>query len=90
MHNADELHLLNPGDILVCEGTAPSWTPAFTKIGGCVCDNGGTLTHASIVSREYGLPCVVGTGVATSAIQNGDIVTVNGTDGTVQIKKQAA
>lgn len=89
MHNADELHLLKPGEILVCEGTAPSWTPAFTKIGGCVCDNGGTLTHASIVSREYGLPCVVGTGIATSAISTGDQVTVNGTEGVVRIRKAA-
>lgn len=90
MHNPSELHLLNPGDILVCEGTAPSWTPAFTKIAACVCDNGGTLTHASIVSREYGLPCVVGTGMATSAIAEGDEVEVDGTRGIVTIFKRAA
>ncbi|MGH8998962.1 MAG: PEP-utilizing enzyme [Acidimicrobiia bacterium] len=83
--NADELHRLQPGDILVCESTSPNWTPAFGKVAGCVCDNGGTLCHASIVSREYRIPCVVGVGLATSIINTGDEVEVDGTKGVVRI-----
>ena len=48
----------------MCEATSPNWTPAFALIAGCVCDGGGSLTHAAIVSREYGIPCVVGCSVA--------------------------
>ncbi len=65
LRSPDELYRLQQGDVLVCVGTTPTWTPAFTKIAACVCDGGGTLTHASVVSREYRVPCVVGTGLAT-------------------------
>jgi pyruvate, water dikinase len=60
MVSATELFDLREGEILVCEATSPNWTPAFAVIAGCVCDGGGSLTHAAIVSREYGIPCVVG------------------------------
>jgi phosphohistidine swiveling domain-containing protein len=62
-------------------------TPAFAKIAACVCDGGGTLTHASIVSREYRIPCVVGVGLATTIIADGDEVEVDGTKGTVTVFK---
>src|SRR5690606_7379130 len=82
LHGPHDLHRILAGEILVCEGTSPSWTPAFTRIAGCVCDQGGTLAHASIISREYGVPCVVGTAVATQAIHDGDLVEVDGSAGT--------
>jgi pyruvate,water dikinase len=85
LHSAAELHRIEPGEVLVCEATSPNWTPAFAKIAACVCDSGGTLTHASIISREYRIPCVVGVGVATTAIHDGDEVEVDGTSGTVTV-----
>ena len=57
----------------------------FGIIGACVCDTGGSLTHAAIVSREYGIPCVVGTAIATQAIKTGDRIRVDGRAGTVHV-----
>jgi phosphohistidine swiveling domain-containing protein len=89
LRSPDELHLLRQGEVLVCVGTTPTWTPAFTKISACVCDGGGTLTHASVVSREYRVPCVVGTGLATQTIKDGDDVTVDGDKGLVTVHQAA-
>lgn len=89
LHSAAELHRILPGEILVCEATSPNWTPAFAKIAACVCDGGGTLTHASIISREYRIPCVVGVGLATQAIRSGDEVEVDGTAGKVVVFRAA-
>jgi len=80
-----DLHLVQPGEILVCGGTTTEWTPAFGIIAACVCDTGGSLTHAAIVSREYGIPCVVGTAIATQVVKTGDRVRVDGRAGTVQV-----
>jgi pyruvate,water dikinase len=80
-----DLHTVQPGEVLVCGGTTTEWTPAFGVILACVCDTGGSLTHAAIVSREYGIPCVVGTAVATTTIKTGDRVRVDGRAGTVQV-----
>jgi len=80
-----DLHTVQPGEVLVCGGTTTEWTPAFGIILACVCDTGGSLTHAAIVSREYGIPCVVGTAVATTMIKTGDRVRVDGRAGTVQV-----
>ena len=85
MLSAMELFDLEEGEILVTEATSPNWTPAFAIISACVCDGGGSLTHAATVSREYGIPCVVGTSVATQRIQTGDIIEVDGTRGIVTI-----
>ncbi len=90
MLSATELFDLEEGEILVTEATSPNWTPAFAIIGACVCDGGGSLTHAATVSREYGIPCVVGTSVATQRIRTGDIIEVDGTRGVVSIKERAA
>jgi phosphohistidine swiveling domain-containing protein len=83
-----DIHLVRPGDVLVCGGTTTEWTPVFGIITACVCDTGGSLTHAAIVSREYGIPCVVGTAVATQAIKTGDRVRVDGRAGTVRVLGQ--
>lgn len=87
--DADELHRVQPGEILVCESTSPNWTPAFAKIAACVCDGGGTLSHAAVVGREYGVPTVTAVGLATVAINDGDEITVDGTSGNVTIYRAA-
>ena len=78
-----------PGDVLVCESTSPNWTPAFGKIAACVCDGGGTLSHAAIVGREYGIPTVTAVAIATVTIRDGDEIEVDGTRGIVTILKRA-
>ena len=88
-NNADNMHTLEPGDILVCESTSPNWTPAFAKIAGCVCDGGGMLSHAAIVGREYGVPTVTAVGLGTVVIAEGDEVEVDGDTGTVTVIKKA-
>jgi phosphohistidine swiveling domain-containing protein len=84
-----DLHLVQPGEVLICESTSPSWTPAFAKIAACVCDGGGTLSHAAIVGREYGVPTVTACGLATSLIATGDEVEVDGGRGLVTIFRPA-
>jgi phosphohistidine swiveling domain-containing protein len=80
-----DLSQVQPGEILVCGGTTTEWTPVFGIITACVCDTGGSLTHAAIVSREYGIPCVVGTAVATQTVKTGDRIRVDGRAGTIQV-----
>jgi pyruvate,water dikinase len=76
---------LKDGEILVAPITAPSWTPVFARIKGAVSDIGGIMCHAAIVSREYGLPAVVGTGNATHVIRTGQMIRVDGNTGIVTI-----
>jgi pyruvate,water dikinase len=76
---------LEPGDILVAPITDPSWTPLFVSAGGVVVDVGAAQSHAMIVSRELGIPCVPSVTSATRRIPNGATVTVNGDAGTVTI-----
>ena len=78
------------GDILVCQMTNPAWVVLFTKIVGLVTDAGGTVSHPAVLSREFGIPAVVGTSVATEQIKNGDRVRINGTTGVVEILAAAA
>ena len=80
---------LQPGEIMVAPCTNPSWAPVFTKIKAAVTDIGGLTSHAAIVSREYGLPSVTGTGIATAVIKTGDIIKVDGSTGVVTIVKKA-
>jgi pyruvate,water dikinase len=80
---------IQPGEILVCPTTNPSWAPVFTKIKAAVTDIGGLTSHAAIVCREYGVPSVTGTGIATSVIKTGDILKVDGDTGVVTIVKRA-
>jgi pyruvate,water dikinase len=76
---------MQPGDVLVAEMTTPAWTPLFAMAAGVVTDVGGPLSHGSIVAREYGIPAVLGTGVATQRIRSGQAVTVDGSAGTVNL-----
>ncbi len=74
---------LGPGDVLVTHMTAPDWVPLMRKAAAIVTDSGGMTCHAAIVSRELGLPCIVGTGDATEKLRDGELVTVDATHGTV-------
>ncbi|RME48807.1 MAG: PEP-utilizing protein mobile subunit [Chloroflexi bacterium] len=80
-----EFDQVKPGDILVCKMTNPAWVVVFTKIKGLVTDTGGVLSHPAIVSREFGIPAVVGTMDATHRIKSGQRVRVNGSTGVVEI-----
>lgn len=74
---------LVPGEILVCPGTDPSWTPLFLAAGGLIMEVGGLMTHGSVVAREYGIPAVVGVHEATTRLKTGQRVRVDGTAGRV-------
>ncbi len=85
MRSLAEASEIDEGDIIVCEMTLPPWVPLFSIAGAFVTDTGGVLSHCAIVAREFGLPAVVGTMFGTSAIQDGQTITVDGNAGTVRI-----
>ena len=70
----------------VAKITTPAWTPLFALAGGVVTDVGGPLSHGSIVAREYHIPAVLGTAVATERIRSGQRVMVDGDAGTVRLE----
>ena len=74
---------LAPGEILVCPGTDPAWTPLFMVAGGLVTEVGGMMTHGSVVAREYGIPAVVGVHQATLRLKDGQKIRVDGTQGKI-------
>ena len=76
---------LGPGDVLVAPLTDPSWTPLFVPVEAVVVDVGGQMSHAVIVSRELGLPCIVAVTGATTSIPDGALVEVDGSAGTVTL-----
>jgi len=76
---------LHPGDVLVCKIATPAWSSLFGIAGTVVTDLGSPLSHTAIVAREHGLPAVVATGNATEKLHDGEIVTVDGTRGTVTL-----
>ena len=81
----DEFDEVSDGDILVCQMTNPAWVVLFTKIAGLVTDTGGVTSHPAVLSREFGIPAVIGTSVATHRIATGDRVRVDGSNGVVEI-----
>jgi phosphohistidine swiveling domain-containing protein len=83
IHGPDEFEQMRPGDILVARITTPAWTPLFALAAGVVTDVGGPLSHSSIVAREYRIPAVLGTGVATEHLSSGQRITVDGDAGLV-------
>ncbi|HZB31639.1 MAG TPA: PEP-utilizing enzyme [Streptosporangiaceae bacterium] len=85
LRDVNQIGELRDGEILVCPVTAPSWGPVFGKIKAAVSDIGGTMSHAAIVAREYGMPAVVGTGHATKRIKTGQRLRVDGDRGIVRI-----
>jgi pyruvate,water dikinase len=90
VRTVDEFDEVREGDILVCQMTNPAWVVLFTKIAGLVTDTGGTTSHPAVLSREFGIPAVIGTSVATQRIATGDRLIVDGTAGRVEIVRDAA
>ncbi|MBI2857213.1 MAG: phosphoenolpyruvate synthase [Chloroflexi bacterium] len=78
-----EIHRVQQGEIMVAEMTTPDYVPAMKRAAAIITDKGGRTAHAAIVSRELGIPCVVGTGEATEALKDGQMVTVDGFHGRV-------
>jgi pyruvate, water dikinase len=85
VRTVEEMAQIRHGDILVCRITNPTWAPVFQRIAAAVSDIGGSMSHAAIVAREYGLPAVVGTGTATQKIKDGQRIRVDGGRGVVTI-----
>ncbi len=83
LRSLDEATRLKEGDILVTHMTAPDWTALMRRAAAIVTDSGGMTCHAAIVSRELGIPCIVGTGEATRVLRDGELVTVDATNGVV-------
>jgi pyruvate,water dikinase len=84
----DEFDEVREGDILVCQMTNPAWVVLFTKIAGLVTDTGGTTSHPAVLSREFGIPAVIGTSVATHRISTGDRIRLDGSAGRVEILRE--
>ncbi|MCU1618728.1 MAG: Phosphoenolpyruvate-utilizing enzyme mobile region [Modestobacter sp.] len=86
----EQFDAVQRNEIVVCRMTSPAWVVLFTKISGLVTDAGGMASHPAVVSREFGIPAVVGTSDATRRIKTGDRVRVNGSTGRVEILEEAA
>ncbi len=84
VHGPESFDSLLPGEILVAPITAPAWTPLFERAAAVVTDVGSLAAHASVIAREYGIPAVVGCGDATTRLETGTLVTVDGTTGNVE------
>jgi pyruvate,water dikinase len=76
---------MRKGEILVAPFTAPAWTPLFRLAAAVVTDIGSQASHAAIVAREYGIPCVVAASGATKALRDGQLVQVDGARGVITI-----
>ena len=81
----DDFEAVQPGDIIVCPSSNPSWVPLFAIAGGLITNTGGVLSHAAVVAREFALPAVVGTGDATTRIADGRLVELDGSSGVVRL-----
>jgi pyruvate,water dikinase len=88
-HEIADLAQLKEGEILVTRQTDPGWSPAFARISGLVLETGGTLAHGASLCREFGLPCVTAVERAASLINDGDLLSVSGAQGTVHIIERA-
>jgi phosphohistidine swiveling domain-containing protein len=85
VRTVDEFDDVRDGDILVCQMTNPAWVVLFTKIAGLVTDTGGLTSHPAVLAREFEIPAVVGTSVATARIATGDRLRLDGTAGRVEV-----
>lgn len=83
--NESEFSKFKAGDILVTRQTSPAWTPLFAAAKGVVTEIGGQLSHAAIVSREYGIPAVVGVKNATFEIKSGQTIILKGREGKIEL-----
>jgi pyruvate,water dikinase len=87
LNKIEDIQAVQKGEILVVPKTDPGWTPVFSKIGGLITETGGILSHGAVVSREYGVPSVTNITNACQLFKTGQIVTINGYNGSVIIKK---
>ncbi|QDG66051.1 phosphoenolpyruvate synthase [Pseudarthrobacter sp. NIBRBAC000502772] len=87
LRGPQDFALMEPGEVLVARITTPAWTSLFAMASAVVTDVGGPLSHSSIVAREYGIPAVLGTGVATQRLTSGQQIRVDGDAGTVTIEQ---
>jgi pyruvate,water dikinase len=82
--NVEEAAEMQTGRILVCPFTDPGWTPVLDRAAGVVTENGGLLSHAAILCREYGIPAVLGVEDATREIRHGKTIVIHGGEGRVE------
>jgi pyruvate,water dikinase len=90
VHGPDDFDRFQPGEVLVTRATAPAWTPLFARAVAVVTDGGTLAAHASLVAREYGIPAVVATGDATARLRDGQLVTVDGSAGTIHAPQRSS
>jgi rifampicin phosphotransferase len=90
VHGPGDFDRFRSGEVLVTRATAPAWTPLFARAVAVVTDGGTLAAHASLVAREYGIPAVVATGDATARLRDGQLVTVNGSAGTVHAPQRSS
>jgi pyruvate,water dikinase len=76
---------IEPGDILVVATTDPGWTPLFLTAGGLVTETGSPMAHGPTVAREYGIPAVICVPDVTNRLHDGQMITVDGSSGTIQL-----
>ena len=86
LHEVEQAALLEPGEVLVVRHLTPAWAPLLARAGAVVAEVGGALSHGSVVAREYGVPAVLGVKHASARLRSGDLVTVDGTAGTVAVQ----
>jgi pyruvate,water dikinase len=84
-HTVQQALAMPPGTVLVCPFTDPGWTPVLDRAAAVVTETGGLLSHAAVICREYGLPAVLGVAGATACIRSGSRISVNGTEGRVEL-----
>ncbi len=87
--NRAEIHSIRKGEILVTGMTTPEYLVAMKKASAIITDEGGITCHAAIVSRELGIPCIVGTKNATQVLKNGDLIEIHAANGTIKIIKRS-
>ena len=83
INSVEDVGRLKKGDVLVTKFTDPGWTTAFADLGAVVTETGGVLSHAAVISREYGFPAVLAVQGAMSTIRDGEQIVVDGTAGVV-------
>lgn len=86
---AKDSYKLKDGEILVCAMTSPDYVPAMKRASAIITDEGGLLSHAAIMSREFGKPCIIGMKIATRVLKDGNLIDVNANEGTIKILKSS-
>jgi pyruvate,water dikinase len=86
IHDETDFDKLRAGDVLVCAVIPPVWSVLLATAGALITDQGGPLSYSAIIAREFGVPAVVATGDGTGQLRDGQIVTVDGATGAVQVE----